>query len=222
MTTVLNESINKFKFIHVFADKCKLIKRKHLIGVGVAIVAVTGFSLMMYIKSPRDQFVSMQLKKSDTILRELGDINSQIQKISLNPSESKLAEAAFTKIQDDLAAIHQSVADIAKSSEIQKVSSEIELVRNDVDTQMGDIKKAVSESMGNKQYLEPSALPFQVVSVDMIGGQPYVSVNYEDHVSPLGVSDLLAGWRLTSADYDAGYAEFVNAKNNFVKVNLQG
>ncbi len=87
---------------------------------------------------------------------------------------------------------------------------------------MLDLKKSVSSSLGNKEYLDSSLLPFQVISIDVIGGEPYISINYADHISPLGVGDLLVGWRVTSADSDQGIAVFVNEKNQFIRISLQG
>lgn len=207
--------------------KFKNMRKKSLVFTAISSVSVFALLMMVigvmtYLKSPQDRLAALQSKKSDTILHELGDISVQIQQIALNPNESKKAQAALKTMQKDISFIEKSIAEIAKASDVQKVSSQIESVKEDVDTQMSDIKKTVSESMGNKQYLEPGVLPFRVVAVDVIGGQPYVSVNYADHVTPLGVSDLLAGWRLVAADYDDNFAEFVNEKKQYIKVNLQG
>jgi len=65
-------------------------------------------------------------------------------------------------------------------------------------------------------------LPFHVLAVDVIAGEAYVSVDYAHHVSPMALDDLLGSWRLDSADYDSNTAEFVNEKNQFVRVNLKG
>ena len=60
-----------------------------------------------------------------------------------------------------------------------------------------------------------------MVSVDRIAGLPYVSVDYAKHISPLAVGDQLAGWRVMAAYFDAGVAEFVNDKDQYVKVVIQ-
>ena len=83
-------------------------------------------------------------------------------------------------------------------------------------------KKWSQELMAENNTLKPRSLSFQVVAVDIIGGLPFVSVNDESHLFPLGLGDTLAGWELVSADYDAGIAEFANKNNQYVKVNAQG
>jgi hypothetical protein len=195
---------------------------KYSLVAGFLVVVILGIIALSRHTYSTAQSVEIQNKRSDVILHELNDISNQLDKISINPMEPKQSHLALKQISSDIAEIHGAVANIAKSADVEKVSSEIELVKDDVDTQMSDIKKTMSESLGNKQYLDQDALPFKILSIDMIGGEPYVSVNYEDHISPLGVSDLMAGWRLASVDYDNNLAEFVNEKNQFVKIDLQG
>lgn len=164
---------------------------------------------------------SLQMKRNEQILHVLNDVNGQLASLSKTPANN-VQKQALLKIENDLVGLQQSIIEVAKSSDIQKVSSQISSVKEDMDEHMSDIKRAVSDSMGNKQFLNANVLPFHVISIDVIGGQPYVSVNYADHVTPVGVSDVLAGWRLILADYDASVAEFVNDKDQYVKVSLQG
>jgi hypothetical protein len=162
-----------------------------------------------------------QNKKTDVVMRELNEISAQVHAVSKNPN-IKEQNKEFYVIEKNIAVVQQSIADVAKSSDVQKVSNQITSVKDDVDSQMNDIKKSVAEGMGNKQYLDESSLPFNIISVDVVSSEPYVSVNYSDHVTPLGISDTLANWRLVAADFDGRSAEFVNEKNQYVKVNLKG
>lgn len=195
---------------------------KYLSMTVVPAIAVLGLYFAISSHANKSQAFDVQNKKSDVILSELNDISTQLDRLTVNPAEPRESEKALKQISSDISDIHNVIATIAKSDDVQKVSDEVSAVKDDVDTQMEDIKKTMSESIGNKQYLDSDVLPFHVISVDMIGGEPYVSVNYQDHVSPLGVSDLMAGWRLSSADYDSGSVEFVNEKNQYVKIGLQG
>jgi hypothetical protein len=160
-------------------------------------------------------------KKNDAVMRELNEISAEVHTVSMNPN-IKEQNKEFDLIEKNIAAVQQTIADVAKSSDVQKVSNQITSVKDDVDFQMNDIKKAVSEGMGNKQYLDESSLPFSIISVDVVSSEPYVSVNYADHITPLGISDTLANWRLVSADFDGRSAEFVNEKNQYVKISLKG
>jgi hypothetical protein len=168
-----------------------------------------------------EDLVSLQNKRSESILHELSDINATLHNVSSNPANAKQQEF-FRSLEKEILTIQQSIVDVARGSDIQKVARQIALVKDDVDSQINDLKKAVSENTGNKQYLDVSALPFHVISVDVIAEQSYVSVDYANHILPFAISDFLAGWRVVSADYDSGIAEFVNEKNQYVKVSLQG
>lgn len=61
-------------------------------------------------------------------------------------------------IQKDIIAIQQVMMEVAKISDIQKVSTQIASVKEDIDFQMSDIKKVVSESSSSRQYLEPNTV----------------------------------------------------------------
>ena len=166
--------------------------------------------------------LSLQNKRAATILHELEDIQSALHRIESNPLNSKQQQTGLQSLEKDMAIAQKNMTDAAKVSDIQKLSSEINLVKNDIDTQINDLKKAISEPLGNKSFLEASALPFRVVSVDVIAGEPYVSLEYANHISPLTIGDLLAEWRVVSADYESSTAEFINTKNQHVKVNVHG
>lgn len=163
----------------------------------------------------------MHNKRSEFILRELNTIQSQLDVLSGNTNNQK-QQSAFNTIQNELSALQQSMVAFAKASDIQKVSSQIASIKDDVDLKMGDIKQAIMGNNGGKHYLDPQVLPFHVVAVDVIAGLSYVSVDYSNHISPLAVGDVLAGWRVVAAYYEAGVAEFMNDKNQYVKVTMQG
>jgi hypothetical protein len=168
-----------------------------------------------------DNVISAQNKHSEAVLRELTNISETLHEVSNNTTTAK-QQVVLQSLEKEIMTIHQSIVDVAKGSDIQKMSNQITLVKEDMDSQISDLKKSVYESSGNKQYISESALPFHVISVDVIAGQSYVSVDYANHTLPLAISDLLAGWRVISADYDSGVVDFVNEKNQYVKVSLQG
>jgi hypothetical protein len=148
-------------------------------------------------------------------------IQKQVDIFSGNTNNPK-QQSVLNTIQSELSTLRESMVEVAKTSDIQKVSSQITSVKDDVDIKMSDMMHAVTSFNGGKQYLDLNALPFHVLSVDMIAGLPYVSVDYSNHVSPLTVGDWLAGWQVVAAYNEAGVAEFVNDKNQYVKVIVQG
>jgi hypothetical protein len=168
-----------------------------------------------------DNLITFQNKHTEIILRKLNDINATLHDVSSKPANAK-QQAVFQSLENEILNIQQSIVNVAKGSDIKMVSSQIALAKDDIDSQLNNLKKSISESVGSKQYLDEKVLPFHVISIDVIAGQSYVSIEYAHHILPLATSDLMAGWRVISADFDSGIAEFVNEKNQYVKVSLQG
>jgi hypothetical protein len=183
------------------------------------LVLTTMITSIFYIIENRT--TGIQNKKSDAVMRELNEISAQVHAVSKN-THTKEQNKAFDIIEKNIAVVQQSIAEVAKSSDVQKVSNQITSIKDDVDIQMNDIKKTMAEGMGNKQYLDSSSLPFSIIAIDIVSSEPYVSVDYSGHITPLGISDTLASWRLVAADFDGRSAEFVNEKNQYIKISLQG
>jgi hypothetical protein len=179
-----------------------------------------GMMLLTYHAFSKNQTVSLQNKRSELIVQELSTIQSQLD-VFLGTAKNQKSQSALLTIQNALSALQQSILTLAKTADMQQVSSQIASVKDDVDSQMGDIKQVILNHPLGKQYLTAEALPFHVVSVDRIAGLPYVSVEYAKHISPLAVGDNLAGWRVIAAYFDAGVAEFMNDKEQYVKVVIQ-
>jgi hypothetical protein len=161
-------------------------------------------------------------KRNEIILKELNEIKSVLHEVEGNPYNTKEQQQVLKNLEKDFQNAQKSMTDVAKSADIQKVSLEIASVKDDIDSQLHDIKKTISETGSSKEYLNANVLPFHVISVDVIAGQPYVSVEYANHVSPLSIGDELAGWRVVSTDYQSTVSEFINDKNQHIKVSLQG
>ncbi len=191
--------------------------------------AVIGFLLLLIILFAVHQqsndvtnLTLSQNKQTLTILNQLSDINNQLQQLTSSPQNSQSFKIALTSISNDLSSIQKSVNELAKTSDVQKVSSQLASMQNDVDAQMLDLKKAVASSNDSKQYLDAKVLPFHVISIDVISQQPFVSIDYASHITPLAVGDTVAGWKIAAADYDAAQVEFKNAHDQYVKISLQG
>jgi len=161
-------------------------------------------------------------QRAITILSQLSDINNQLQQLASNPQNSQSFKTALTHISSALSSFQKSLNELAKTNDIQKVSSQLTSMQNDVDAQMLDLKKAIASSNDAKQYLDAKVLPFHVISIDVISQQPFVSIDYANHITPLAVGDTVAGWKITAADYDAAQVEFKNAQDQYVKIALQG
>ncbi len=192
-------------------------KKTYLIIAGLVGLMLWGMFFYHLIANKR--VLMAQTQRSEVILRALKTIQAQLD-IFAGSTNNPKQQSVLNTIQNELTALHGSMVEIAKTSDIQKVSSQITSVKNDVDVKMSDMMHAVMTRVGSKEYLDVKALPFHVIAVDIIAGLPYVSVDYNNHVSPLTVGDSLAGWQVVSAYNEAGVAEFVNDKNQYVKVVL--
>jgi hypothetical protein len=208
----------KYKLKNIWDDNRQLII---VITFGLIVLPIAVIVSGHRIKTVTD-LLSTQNKQAEITLHKLNDISSTLHDIESNPNNSKQQQVTFQSLGQNMASVQKSMTDVAKSAEVQKVLNQLFSTKEDMDSQISDLKKSVADGGSNKQYLDASALPFHVISVDVIAGQTYVSIDYVSHISPLAISDLLAGWRVISADYDSGMAEFVNEKNQYVKVSIQG
>jgi uncharacterized protein YukE len=203
----------------------KLQTEKALVMNIVTVIIVT--TLMALVLSTYVQGVNVsteqihQSHKSTAILAEIQNVDTEIQALSDMNKGSSGFQNSITKLNADLLQLQQAVTDTAKTSDVTKVSGQINSMQSDMDNQMLDIKKAVAGD-GTKQYLSEDVLPFQVIAIDVISQQPFVSVNYQNHITPLAIGDALAGWKVATADYDSETAELVNDRGQYVKVIVQG
>jgi hypothetical protein len=201
-------------------DIIKIVFKKKNLLILLTITSLV--TLCAVTKKSSNSLLETQNKRSETILRELNDINSILQVAENNSLNSQQQQVALEMVEKNITSIQKAVVDIATNADLQKISTQIANTKNDIDFQFSDLKKSISSSTLGKEYINESKLPFHIISVDIIGNEPYVSVNYENHVFPLAIGDKLADWDLLEADYDSGTAEFTNDKNQHVKINLQG
>jgi len=152
--------------------------------------------------------VELENKQMASTVEQINGMRSQIEKLAANTKDS----SSINQMNQELGEIEKDVTGVAKSNELQKIAA-------DMVAHLNELEKSVVANNHAKQYLDIKALPFQVVSVDVIAEQPFVSVDYQHHVLPLSVGDSLAGWKLVQADYAAVEAEFINNQGQYVKVN---
>ncbi len=185
------------------------------IGLGLILLAILILSIE-HQTATVSNYAFDQNKRTSIILNEITDLKDQVKSLSVN---SKYADK-YKAITAGLDFLQHSIPELAKSSDIQKMSNQLASMKDDVDSQMFDLKKAVANSSDVKQYVNAKVLPFHVISIDVISQQPFVSIEYATHITPLAVGDTVAGWQITSADYDAAQVEFKNDHDQYVKVSL--
>ena len=149
------------------------------------ISAVLSMALLFYlISQSQDLLRSNRIadKHSVTMLNELHDLQSQLQQMAANTNNPSDIRQTVTTLANELATVEKSLADNAKSTDIKRFSDQLGTIQAD----LADLEQSISSQFNAKKYIDPKALPFQVNYLDMISGQPFVSVNYDQHVTPLG------------------------------------
>lgn len=224
----IEASLDRFGFLRSLQlglTQISISNKKIIFGV----LKVLGFILLLaifllvhYQNRSVANLANIENKQTTVILRQLDDMNGQLQQLSASPENSKEFQTALVNMVSDLSSIKKSVNDLAKTSDIQKVSNQIITMKTDVDSQMDDLKKELAESSNSKQFLDPKVLPFHVISIDVLSEQPFISIDYAHHITPFAVGDSIAGWRIVAADYSAAAVEFKNDHNQYVKVQLTG
>ncbi len=147
------------------------------------------------------------------MLNELHDLHEQLQKIADHTPDPTNGILSLTA---QLEKIEHSVSENVKTTDIKKIGDQLMTIQSD----LSDLEKTLSSQWNAKKYTDAKALPFEVNYLDMISGHPFVSVDYDHHVAPLGIGDSLNGWTLSAADYSGQSVEFSNANGQSVKINL--
>ncbi len=154
--------------------------------------------------------------RSLVMLSQLHDLRGQLQQIADNTNNPATIRNTISSLTGELDKIEKAVSDNAKTSDVKKVSDQLVTVQSD----LSDLEKIISTQFNTKKYMDAKGLPFQVNHLDMISGQPFVSVDYDHHITPLGIGDSLNGWTLSAADYAGQAVEFSNTQGQYVKINL--
>ena len=149
------------------------------------------------------------------ISQQMAALQAQLNQLSVNVNDSPQAQTILAHLNETLTDIQKNLMGNAKSADVDTLN---QTMREGFDS----LTKILAENGQAKTYLEAKTLPFQVISVDVIAEQPFVSVEENHRILPLGMGDSLAGWKLVSADYDAVEVVFENDKGQYVKISTVG
>jgi hypothetical protein len=196
----------------------KNIWRMPLLSAGIIFIVFGVFSGGMIYQSEKiSLFTAHEKIKSESILSNLQLIDNQLQNLSAHASDTKDMATNITTIKNEIESIK---SNILTKNDASKITSQISSFQNDMDTQMNSLEKNIAGGI-NKTYLDEKVLPFKVISIDVISGQPFITVDYEHHQTALQVGDSLVNWKIITVDYQNQTVEFQNDKGQFVKVILQ-
>lgn len=156
------------------------------------------------------------------LVDEVSKMQSQLIHIDQALKAKPNTENDIVKLEAQMHTLTTSVSQLATQMNETLASS---IQNSDLKLQEG--LSAVSQSLDAMkqtkqpiQYLKPSDLPFEVIAIDSIEGQPIVSANYDYKTTPLDVGFNLAGWELLNANYAKQRAEFVNKQHQHVVIQL--
>ncbi len=175
----------------------------------VLIVALLGIRLYHH----KNNLQEMHKQHAKMLLQKVNNIQSDIQLLSTNINHTEVKHL-FEAVEKSLNETQQSIVVLAKSSNMQTISTQIASLKDEIE----DTKKLILHAEDSKEYLNVDALPFHVFTIDVISGEPYVTIGNNSPTLTLAISDSIAGWRLIAADYELGFAEFMNIKHQYVKV----
>ncbi len=205
-----------------FRTKLKWINRNYLVtSISLAVILPLLLLNVGVKNSSIHKIGILQKQKSDLMLKKLNELNNNLESVKDNQTITEQQKVILKNLESDIFTLQKSYSYIAKTTDIQNMSNQITVAKEDINGQLSDFKKIILETLGHKDYLNVAILPFHVIAVDVIAGQPYVTVDYANHVLPLAIGDTLATWRVSEADYDTGTVELVNEKKQFVQVNIR-
>lgn len=138
--------------------------------------------------------LAQEQKKNEAMIREMGD------------------SAALKQLASDMEALKQSLEQkeaqlkekMDKFSEYTIAISQLGERMAALEAKLGELKKLQEKAEGTRL-----SLAFNVLSIDLWNGKPYVAVSVADKVSLVTVGDVVMGWKVQSVDFDSGKAVFI-------------
>ncbi len=107
------------------------------------------------------------------------------------------------------AATEESISGLAKATQLQRISDQLQqLEKRQPSKKTAFLRKKHAHSSRSVK----ASLPFSIKSLDMMAGQPFVSVEYQQNTLPLRINDNLADWKVIKIDMTAGVSLWENLK----------
>lgn len=189
------------------------------------IVSMSVFTLLMVCifndKKSANTLIAMEHKNAASIFNKLQEIDSQLNQLVTTQYTPEKLKTNILNISTEIASLKGILTNTVNKVDIQNVSNQIISARDELNTNILDIKKTIIDSSQSKQYVNIKSLPFKVVSIDVISEKPFVSVEYENHLTPLMIGDSVAGWSIVSASYETATVELKNVKDQYIKLSLK-
>ncbi len=173
---------------------------------------------LFFVSADKNQSRQIQLesRQNQVMAMRLNDVQSTLKKMSSNLPDSEF-KTTLQQLSSNVNDVGKHIADTAKTVDVKQLSTQLTEIKSDID----DLQKMLSDSIG-LAYSNPKLLPFQITAMDVISGQPFITIAYDHHLWPMGIGDVIAAWQLVSVDYRSETAEFVNDAGQRVKISNKG
>lgn len=151
---------------------------------------------------------------------QLADISDKL----ANIEQQLNVPAAPTPV--DLGSVKQPLAALQNkmdslTSQTNEIAAAIKANTGEVSKQMLKLEQELQSVGGVHHEVDASSLPFSVQSIDNIQESNVVTVQFNHTFLPLVAGDSISGWTLIGASNTNQSAEFKNANNDYVDIDLK-
>lgn len=153
-------------------------------------------------------------EKMDNIQAQIGKVNLEIKK----PQD----KVDLTSITKEISRISGNLDSV--KSDTNNVLAKSNRNNNILINEIKDVKEkvvAIKGSSKETKYVDAKQLPFEILSIDVVQEVPVISIRYHFENFDLEKGDKIAGWKIRGLKYNNQIAEFINDKNEHVKISLQ-
>ncbi|MDX1252270.1 MAG: hypothetical protein IDH49_08515 [Gammaproteobacteria bacterium] len=138
-----------------------------------------------------------------------------------------VAKTQLTAFQNDISALQQTVQGAASAEHLASLETQVAEGHAQLDTRLSKLEIGQRERIkGAARRAAPPvaatpALPFQVLSIDLWDGRPYVAVSVAGVTELLAIGDHRAGWAVLDINRSTGQAIFVHKDGATIKRTAQ-
>lgn len=215
-------------------ENLKLIKGRLFtgtFGVGIVIIACVIIVAIDYVLSDKqDKELMLNIEKQINDLKPLTAVNDNL--IGITTKLNNI-ETQVLKPSTNVEPLQQQITNLTEETKaLNKENKESkELISTSIDNVARDLKESLSgiedelldlnEKQKQAVFIKEDNLPFGVLHIDNIQGNTIATIRYNNTIFPISEGENLAGWRLIRAAFHEQEAEFVNDKNEHVRVSLK-
>ncbi|MBB71448.1 MAG: hypothetical protein CMF50_03520 [Legionellales bacterium] len=203
----------------------ELEKKKKLLVIAVIVaIAMVGSAALMMNSHGKTATATQNDTKSysiATLSGDLADINVQLAKINQRVDSNKqLSSDVKSDLDTAIKSLQRSLGSLAQQTSVNGIADEVQkstsMIGDKMDRIQGELQ-TIKMQVNHGNYIDPSNLPFTVLSIDVWNGVPYVSIAIDEHTKLLGETDSELGWVVKSLAFDKQEVVFENDQQQLIK-----